>query len=196
MAVQAKGWNCGGSAGEGLSRVLATELHPASLGRFVSAPRWLNSARLDWITQTEGTDSDYVSIGCATLFINYLRHQLHFSLAQIVQAGGTTLQQTYERLTGSTDAFGPFASLLEAAFPPGVTVDLPNDNPFPLSEVPDVMNDPAKAAGKEVLWRGLVPKFTGASQQNSYVRSQSPFGGTVGPRGSIVSMYLVKGETP
>jgi len=37
MAVQAKGWNCGGSAGEGLSRVLATELHPASLGRFASA---------------------------------------------------------------------------------------------------------------------------------------------------------------
>jgi hypothetical protein len=196
MAAQAKGWNCGASAGEGLSRVLATELHPASLGRFASASHWLNSARPDWVTQTEGTDRDYVSIGCATLFINYLRHQLRFSLAQIVQAGGTTLQQTYERLTGSTDAFGPFASLLEARFPPGVTVDLPNDNPFPLSEVPDVMFEPAKLAGKDVLLSGLVPKFIGAGQQNSFVNSQSPMAGGVVPGGSIVSMHLVQGEPP
>jgi hypothetical protein len=193
MAVQAKGWNCGGSAGEGLSRVLATELHPASLGQFATASRWLNSARQDWVTQTEGTDRDHVSTGCATLFINYLRHQLHFSLAQIVQAAGTTLQQTYERLTGSTDAFGPFASLLEAAFPPGVTVDLPNDNPFPLSQVPDVMNEPANLAGKDVLLSGLVPKFTGAGQ---VVNSQSPIAGKVVPGGSIVHMHLVQVKTP
>jgi hypothetical protein len=37
------------------------------------------------------------------------------------------------------DTFWPFASLLEARFPPGVTVNLPNDNPFPPSDVPDVM---------------------------------------------------------
>src|SRR5215467_4038836 len=154
MAAQAKGWNCGASAGEGLSRVLATELHPASLARFASASHWLNSARPDWVTQTEGTDRDYVSIGCATLFINYLRYQLHFSFPQIVQAAGSTLQQTYERLTGSTDAFGPFASLLEAAFPPDVTHNLPNDNPFPLSEVPYVMFEPAKGAAKDVLLSG------------------------------------------
>ena len=193
MAAQAKGWNCGASAGEGLSRVLATELHPASLGRFASASHWLNSPRPDWVTRTEGTDRDYVSIGCATLFINYLRHQLHFSFAQIVQAGGTTLQQTYERLTGSADAFGPFASLLEARFPPGVTVNLPSDNPFPLSAVPDVMFDPAKLAGKEVLLSGLVPKFIGAGQ---IVNSQTPPAGEVVPGGSIVSMHLVQGEPP
>jgi hypothetical protein len=187
MAAQANGWNCGASAGEGLSRVLATELHPASLGRFASASHWLNSARPDWVTQTEGTDRDYVSIGCATLFINYLQHQLHFSLAQIVQAGGTTLQQTYERLTGSSDAFGPFASLLEARFPPGVNVALPNDNPFPLSEVPDVTFEPATLAGKDVVLSGLVPKFIGAGQ---IVSSQSPTAGEVVPGGSIVSMHL------
>jgi hypothetical protein len=196
MAAQAKGWNCGASAGEGLSRVLATELHPASLGNFASASHWLNSARPDWVTQTEGTDRDYVSIGCATLFINYLRYQHHFSLAQIVQAAGTTLQQTYQRLTGSTDAFGPFASLLEARFPPGVTVNLPNDNPFPLSEVPDVTFEPAKVAGKDVLLSGLVPRFTGAGQHNSFVNSQSPIAGKVVPGGSIVSMHLVPGEPP
>jgi hypothetical protein len=197
MAVQANGWSCGSSNGEGLSRVLATELHPASLGRFASASHWLNSStRPDWVTQTEGTDRDHVSIGCATLFINYLRHQLRFSLAQIVQAGGSTLAQTYERLTGSTDAFEPFASLLEARFPLGVTVDLANDNPFPLSEVPDVMFEPARLAGKDVLLSGLVPKFTGAGQQNSFVNSQSPVAGKVVAGGSIVSMHLVQGEPP
>ena len=86
---------------------------------------------------------------------------IRFSLAQIVQAAGTTLQQTYERLTGAKDTFGSFASLLEAPFPPGVTVDLPNDNPFPLSEVHDVIFEPAKLAGKDVLLSGLVPVFTG-----------------------------------
>jgi len=196
MAVQAKGWDCGASAGEGLSRVLATELHPAglntSLANFSSAHYWLNSARPDWVTQT-GTDHDRVPIGCATLFINYLRHQLRFSLAQIVQAGGTTLQQTYEQLTGCTDAFGPFASLLEAAFPPGVTVDLPNDNPFPLCEVPDVMNEPAQLASKDVLLSGLAPKFTGTGQ---IVNSQTPIAGKVVSGGSIVSMHLVQDKTP
>jgi hypothetical protein len=194
MAAQAKGWNCGASAGEGLSRVLATELHPASLGQFETASIWLNSARPDWVTQTEPTDRDKVSIGCATLFINYLLHQHGFGLAEIVQTGGTTLQQTYERLTGSPDAFGPFATLLEAGFPPGDTVDLPGDNPF--SEVPDVMFEPAEGAGKEVLLSGLVPEFTGASEHNSFVSSQSPLPGEVVLSRSIVTMHLQHGKPP
>src|SRR5215469_14266555 len=151
MAAQAKGWNCGASAGEGLSRVLATELHPASLGNFASASHWLNSARPDWVTQTEGTDRDHVSIGCATLFINYLRHQLHFTLPQIVQAAGSTLQQTFETLTGSSVAFGPFSALLDAFFPPGVPISLPNDNPFPIADVPDVLFMPTGAAARIVI---------------------------------------------
>src|SRR6516225_4965854 len=132
MANQGAGWNCGASAGEGLSRVLATQRYPASLDGFASASSWLNSNRPDWVTNTEGTDRNYVSIGCATLFLNYLRYQLHFSLVRIVEAGGTTLQQTYPRLTGSADAFGPFAALLQRHFPAGTPVTLPNDNPFPL----------------------------------------------------------------
>jgi hypothetical protein len=55
------------------------------------------------------------------------------------------------------------------------------------------MNEPAKLAGKDVLLSGLVPKFTGAGQ---LVNSQSPIAGKVVPGGSIVSMHLVKGETP
>ena len=132
-ARQGAGWNCGASAGEGLSRGLSAELYPASLGVFATASSWLDSGRPDWVTHTEATDRDYVSIGCATLFLNYLRYQLHLSLARIVQAGGTTLQQTYQRLTNSSDAFGPFAALLQRHFPAGTPVSLTGtDNVFPL----------------------------------------------------------------
>ncbi len=145
MANQGAGWNCGSSAGEGLSRVLATQRYPASLDGFASASSWLNSTRPDWVTQTEQTDRNYVSTGCATLFLNYLRYQLHFSLVRIVEAGGTSLQQTYQRLTGSANAFGPFAALLQRHFPAGTPVTLTGtDNPFPLL-------DPASWGGWESL---------------------------------------------
>ena len=146
MANQGAGWNCGASAGEGLSRVLATQRYPSSLDGFASAATWLNSSnRPDWVTQTEGTDQDYVSIGCATLFLNYLRYQLHFSLVRMVEAGGTTLQQTYQKLTGSSDAFGPFAALVQRHFPAGTPVNLSGtDNVFPLL-------DPASWGGWESL---------------------------------------------
>jgi hypothetical protein len=132
MADQSAGWNCGASNGEGLSRVLATRMYPAELDGFASASDWLNSGRPDWVSNNEPTDRNFISIGCSTLFINYLRYQLHFTLAQIVLAAGTTLQQTYARLTGSNDAFGPFAALLQRHFPAGTPVSLANDNPFPL----------------------------------------------------------------
>ena len=132
MAAQNAGWNCGASAGEGLSRVLAAQRYPADLDGFASASSWLNSARPDWVSTTQDTDRDYVSIGCATLFINYLRYQLHIGLARIVQARGTTLQAVYQHLTGSADAFGPFAALLQRHFPAGPDVELAGDNPFPL----------------------------------------------------------------
>jgi hypothetical protein len=135
MAAQNKGWDCGASNGEGLSRVLATERYPAQLDGFASANSWLNGGRPDWVTTTEPTDRNYVSIGCATLYINYLRFQLGHSLDKIVQAGGSTLQETYQTLTGSTDAFRPFFDLLDQYFPQGQPVNLPNDNPFPLAPI-------------------------------------------------------------
>jgi hypothetical protein len=94
MYWQAAGWDPAASNGEGLSRVLADELHPQDPDWSATASDWLNSSRPDWVTNndpTAGTEyydpDSFVSIGCTTLFINYLRYQLHFSLAQIVQAG-------------------------------------------------------------------------------------------------------------
>ena len=132
MANQNAGWNCGASNGEGLSRVLATEPYPAELNGFASAASWLDSSRPDFVNNNDPTDRNYVSIGCSTLFINYLHHQLDISLTPIVRAGGATLAQTFTNLTGSGNAFAPFAALLQRFFPVGTPSNLSTDNPFPL----------------------------------------------------------------
>jgi Clostridial hydrophobic W len=132
MANQGRGWNCGASNGEGLSRVLAAERYPAALDGFASGASWLDSDRPDWVSKTEPTDGNYVSTGCATLFINYLRFHYGFSLDQIVQAGGFTLAQTFTKLVGSYYPFERFALFLNLRFPPGTPSGLLNDNPFPI----------------------------------------------------------------
>jgi hypothetical protein len=140
MADQGVGWDCGASNGEALSRVLAAEIYPNELTppglgvTFATGRNWLDSARPDWVNNTEPTDQNFVSIGCGTLFINYLRFQLGYSLSQIVQAGGATLAEMYRRLTNRTDGFQHFSTLLALYFPLGQPSNLNNDNPFPLSE--------------------------------------------------------------
>lgn len=132
-AASGKSWNCGTSPGEGLSRVLATELYPAQLNGFVSAPTWLNTpGRPDFVTNSDPTDRNYVSIGCSTLFLNYLRYQLDFTWQEIVAASGATLENTYHGLTGLSGGITPFKNLLQRFFPEGTPVHLTSDNPFPL----------------------------------------------------------------
>jgi hypothetical protein len=134
MADQAMGWNCGDSAGEGLSRVLAALAYPAQLDGFATAESWLNSSRVDYVTKSDPTDQNYVSIGCATLFVNYLTSQLGYTISAVVRAGGSGLAATYASLTGKPagDAFPAFNALLAQFFPVGQTATLTDDNPFPL----------------------------------------------------------------
>ncbi len=133
-AAQGRGWNCGASNGEGLSRVLATERYPAQLNGFATAAAWLNSAsRPDWVSRTDPSDQHAVSTGCAVLFLNYLRYQLSYEWAPIIAAAGATLESTYNTLTGRSGGFAPFKALLDAHFPPGQPAGLATDNPFPLS---------------------------------------------------------------
>ncbi len=135
-AALSSAWDCGASGGEGLSRVLATELYPDALNGFASAAGWLDSPdRQDFVSQNDPTDTNYVSIGCAVLFLNYLHTQLCYSWADIVQQAGATLAETYQNLTCRSDAFAAFSALLEASFPIGTPSGLTNDNPFPLPAV-------------------------------------------------------------
>lgn len=131
MANQNAGWNCGYSNGEALSRVLATDIYPAQLDGFATAASWLGSARENFVDNTDTTDTNSVSTGCGTLFINYLRFQRDIGLKPVVIAGGDTLEKGYEKLTGHSAAFDPFSRLLGRFFP-GVQNNVANDNPFPL----------------------------------------------------------------
>ena len=133
MAAQNKGWNCGFSHGEGLSRVLATELYPAQLNGYASAPTWLDGARPNWVDNTETTDRDYTSIGCATLFLNFLRYELTYSWSHIIAAAAPTLAGVYKNLTGANDAWSRFSSFIQAHYPQGTPSGLTTDNPFPFA---------------------------------------------------------------
>jgi hypothetical protein len=131
--VQARGWNCGASNGEGLSRVLAADLHPQAAREFSTAAAWLDTPdRPDWVDRTDPTDTNFVSTGCAVLFLNYLRYQLQVAWPDVVQAAGTTLATTYAALTGRNDGFHAFRTLLDQYFPVGRASGLTTDNPFPL----------------------------------------------------------------
>ena len=157
MADQDRGWDCGASTGEGLSRVLATNRYPHELGGFASAPTWLQSGRGDFVTLTDPSDQHFVSIGCSTLFINYLRFQLDYSFEDIAQAGcgsfttfppgSPNLQNTYKTLTGRGDGFAPFKALLDRRFAAGTSGPLTTDNPFPIRR-DLVFYDPGAGTGE------------------------------------------------
>src|SRR5205085_60190 len=103
-----KGWDCGYSTGESLSRALASERYPAQVARFATATTWLNSERPDWVSRVALTDIDRTAIGCSTLFLNYLHYQLGFEWEKVVAAAPSPtrgLADTYRQLTGRTDAF-------------------------------------------------------------------------------------------
>ena len=132
-ALQGLGWDCGASNGEGLSRVLATDLYPDALDGFTTAAVWLDTPdRPDFVNNTDPTDTNFVSTGCAVLFLNWLRYQLTFQWSDIVASGAQTLGQTYTNLTGQADGFEQFSTLLQNSYPIGTPSGLTTDNPFPL----------------------------------------------------------------
>jgi hypothetical protein len=133
-AVQGRGWDCGASNGEGLSRTLAETQYPSELDGFNAAATWLDGSRPDFVNVTDPTDTNYISIGCSVLFLFWLRYQLSFTWNQICQAAAPTLAQTYQNLTGRTDALAQFTSLLLAKYPQGSPSGLTTDNPYPLKK--------------------------------------------------------------
>ena len=132
-SAQNSGWNCGASNGEALSRVLAAELYPAQLDGFATAAAWLDSDRPNFVDHNDSTDQNPVSTGCATLFLNYLHHQLGYDWRDIVTRGRNTLGETHRALTGTASTGWPeFSALLAAHFRPGKHSQVKSDNVFPL----------------------------------------------------------------
>ncbi len=134
MANFGHGWDCGASAGEGLSRVLANDIYkgvePAD---FISSDVWLNlNPRPNFVDHAKPTDIDYPSIGCSALFLNWLRFQLKHNWTEIVAASGATLAATYKNLTGKSTGWKDFETLINKEFPAGQQYNLNTDNPFPI----------------------------------------------------------------
>jgi hypothetical protein len=128
------GQDCGASPGEGLSRVLANDVYkgvePAD---FISSNVWLNlNPRPNYVDNTDPTDTNYESIGCSVLFLNWLRFQLNYGWAEIVASSGATLAETYSGLTGNSTGWADFTAIINSQFPVGKTYDLTTDNPFPV----------------------------------------------------------------
>jgi hypothetical protein len=123
MGAQGRGWGCGFSNGEGLSRFLAEyETSIGTLDAFATGPAWAAAGYVDWIGQTEPTDQDATSTGCAIVYLYWLR-SVGFTIPQIVQAGGTTLAANYQVLTDRTTAYHDLRAAVT-----GLSVT--TDNPF------------------------------------------------------------------
>ena len=148
MGFTGYGWDAGHSPGEGLSNLLGALLHPAGYYDAGQGPRinnWLNgqatapiiAPRTDYVTNKLDTDGDIFSYGCAILFINYLVYQRSHSLKSVIAAGGSTLAETFARVTGELPglAIVEFNALLQAHLGNATNNSLARDNIFPLRDI-------------------------------------------------------------
>src|ERR1700731_2829925 len=154
----AGGFEDEGQAGEALSLLLGAEfLVAAGLGSsmpgFDSANRWLGNGRTDYINTPPDRDNKHdAKVGCAILFLYYLKVQLGFSVLQIIQAGAPRLADVYRNLTGrQDDPFLRFKKILDRAFPDRSTITAGNlDNPYPLPNPPVDFDFVADAADSRI----------------------------------------------
>ena len=97
------------------------------------SPTAAKPSRPDFVNKTEASDGNFVSFGCALLFLYYLRSQLGFSMKAIISEAASTLEGVYANVTKDHGAFPIFANLLERAFPSGTPCGLVGSaDPFPL----------------------------------------------------------------
>lgn len=124
MGAQGKGWGCGYSNGEALSRMCAELTPPGVIPSWgITAPTWVQNNYPNWVDTTEQTDRDYTSIGCGMVYL-YWMHSKGYTIPQITQAGGATLADNYKALTGKTTAYNDLVAAAKA-------VNITTDNPFP-----------------------------------------------------------------
>jgi hypothetical protein len=125
MAAQGAGWNPGWSDGEALSRVSGQILYPENAWLFQTGADWFNATThtnpVDWVDNVEHTDQDFASIGCGSLFLNYLAYQLNFTWPAIYQAGAPSTAALAETagILGASGGYAAFLSLLQTSFPTG-----------------------------------------------------------------------------
>ena len=129
MGAQDKGWDCGGSNGEALSRFLA-ELESGgptgALAAFATGPAWYGAGHPNWIDSTESTDQDAIATGCGVVYLYWMMSKGHTAV-QIAQAAcpDGSLASNYTALTGGTNAWHDFSAAIA-----GLTGGITSDNPW------------------------------------------------------------------
>jgi hypothetical protein len=120
---------CGVSTGEALSRWCAAAVSNDALADFASAPTWARKGMPDYVTRTDNTDQNEISIGCGMAFLSWLQ-SLGSPLNRIAPAMvalGTAgvLAQLYSKLTrdAASNAWPNFLAAVKAL--PGVRSDDP-----------------------------------------------------------------------
>lgn len=150
MTLQGKGWIPYWSNGEALSRVSAQILYPSRAWLLSTGNLWLNGfsgspnpARSNWVDNVYPSDGDFVSIGCGSLFLNYLAYQLNYQWPAIIHAGAFTTNTLAETATilGVANPWLDFSALIAANLPSPMTLPPeptslgqppePNDDPYP-----------------------------------------------------------------
>jgi hypothetical protein len=129
MGTQNKGWDCGASNGEALSRLLAELLsggRDGALAAYASGPAWEQAGRPNFIDATEPTDQNPVSIGCGMVYLYWMISR-KFTASQITQAGcpDGTLASNYLALSGQTSAWADFTAAVN-----GLAGPIASDNPW------------------------------------------------------------------
>ena len=122
---------CGVSTGEALSRWCAAVVSDNALADFATAPTWFENGAPDYVSQTDPTDQNPVSVGCGMAFISWL-HSKNLALSTIARAlvalgSEGTLAQLYANLTGN-DADTAYLTFMGAIR--GLPAGLTNDDPF------------------------------------------------------------------
>jgi hypothetical protein len=218
MLQQGLGWSpyssSEGTAGEGLSHFLATQLlisigsalRPSAIGSI-----WLNSPRADFVNHVDWNDhSNDPKSSCAVLFLWYLFTQLGFSVNAIVGGGANELSGVYRNLTGDTnDPFPYFKQLLDAAFPSTTTSSIPGpnrDNPYPVGalsfwvdkntfgkdEVTDVLASPANGLFSNSFWlvlEGFNRQVLGTTVPGPFTGAAAGFAGLAIPADASGAQY-------
>lgn len=127
-AVQGRGWDCEGSNGKGLSRVIANAIHPKVLDSYATAAFWLDSFRPNYVNFNSDDATDNIAIGCSVLFLNWLHNQ--FTFTQICSAGANNLGNTFQGLTGRTTAWFEFTAAVNNKWPQGQPSGVKTDDPW------------------------------------------------------------------
>jgi len=135
------GWDCGHTNGAALSRVLAVERHANLAPVIMPTERsWWKNGHQDYINDNSATDQNEDANGCGTLFLYYLHTQLGFSWTQITTTGGSSLGDTYQKLSGKDPQTGYQDYMRRlATLANGDQLNIPSSgNPFPIRSTASV----------------------------------------------------------